>query len=253
MLYVISIFVYNQFLLNKEMCKRGFLMFLCQWDKLPDYMRNSEVREYYDILSKKKMSLFLKRVMDIIVSAVLIIILLIPMLVIAIMVKCDSKGPILFKQVRVTTNGKRFKILKFRTMVDNAEQMGGLITEANDKRITKIGEKMRKYRLDELPQVFNVFVGDMSFVGTRPEVVKYVNQYSPDMYATLLTPAGITSMASITYKDNDEFFADPALVDKNYIEIILPEKMKLNLDYYRKFNVFYDIKIMFKTVGSVLN
>lgn len=228
-------------------------MFLCQWDKLPDYMRNSEVREYYDILSKKKVSLFLKRVMDIIVSAIFIIILLIPMLVIAIMVKCDSKGPILFKQVRVTTNGRRFKILKFRTMVDNAEQMGGLITEANDKRITKLGEKMRKYRLDELPQVFNVFVGDMSFVGTRPEVVKYVDQYSPDMYATLLTPAGITSMASITYKDNDEFFTDPALVDKNYIEIILPEKMKLNLDYYRKFNIFYDIKIMFKTVGSVLH
>lgn len=228
-------------------------MFLCQWDKLPDYMRNSEVREYYDILSKKKVSLFLKRVMDIIVSAILIIILSIPMLVIAIMVKCDSKGAILFKQVRVTTNGRRFKILKFRTMVDNAEQMGGLITEANDKRITKLGEKMRKYRLDELPQVFNVFVGDMSFVGTRPEVVKYVDQYSPDMYATLLTPAGITSMASITYKDNDEFFTDPALVDKNYIEIILPEKMKLNLDYYRKFNIFYDIKIMFKTVGSVLH
>ncbi|MEE1057299.1 MAG: sugar transferase [Acutalibacteraceae bacterium] len=228
-------------------------MFLCQWDKLPDYMRNSEVREYYDILSKKKVSLFLKRVMDIIVSAILIIILLIPMLVIAIMVKCDSRGPILFKQIRVTTNGRKFKILKFRTMVDNAEQMGGLITEANDKRITKLGEKIRKYRLDELPQVFNVFVGDMSFVGTRPEVVKYVDQYSPDMYATLLTPAGITSMASITYKDNDEFFTDPALVDKNYIEIILPEKMKLNLDYYRKFNVFYDIKIMFKTVGSVLH
>ncbi|MEE0929610.1 MAG: sugar transferase [Acutalibacteraceae bacterium] len=228
-------------------------MFLCQWDKLPDYMRNSEVKEYYDILSKKKVSLFLKRVMDIILSAILIIVLLIPMVVIAIMVKCDSKGPILFKQVRVTTYGRKFKILKFRTMVENAEQMGGLITEANDKRITKLGEKMRKYRLDELPQVFNVFVGDMSFVGTRPEVVKYVDQYSPEMYATLLTPAGITSMASITYKDNDEFFSDPALVDKNYIEIILPEKMKLNLDYYHKFNVFYDIKIMFKTIGSVIH
>lgn len=228
-------------------------MFLCQWDKLPDYMRNNEVREYYDILSKKKVSLFLKRVMDILLSAILIIVLLIPMLIIAIMVKCDSKGPVLFKQVRVTTYGKRFKIFKFRTMVDNAEQMGGLITEANDKRVTKLGEKLRKCRLDELPQVFNVLMGDMSFVGTRPEVVKYVDQYSPDMYATLLTPAGITSMASITYKDNDEFFTDPALVDKNYIEIILPEKMKLNLDYYRKFNVFYDIKTMFKTIGSVLN
>ncbi|MEE0859689.1 MAG: sugar transferase [Acutalibacteraceae bacterium] len=226
-------------------------MFLCKWDELPDYMRNDEVRKYYDILSRKKISLFLKRLMDIVLSAVLIIILLIPMIVISIMVKCDSKGPIMFKQTRVTTYGKHFKIWKFRTMVNNAEQLGGLITEANDKRVTKIGEKLRKYRLDELPQVFNVFLGDMSFVGTRPEVIKYVNMYTPDMYATLLTPAGITSMASITYKDNDEFFTDPALVDKNYMEIILPEKMKLNLDYYCKFNVFYDIKVMFKTVGSV--
>lgn len=227
-------------------------MILCDWDKLPDYMRNDEVKEYYDILSKKKASLVVKRVLDIIMSAILIILLLLPMAVIAILVKCDSKGPVLFKQTRVTTNGRLFKIWKFRTMVDNAEQIGGLITEANDKRVTKLGEKLRKVRLDELPQVFNVFMGDMSFVGTRPEVVKYVDQYTPDMYATLLTPAGITSLASITYKDNDEFFTDPAMVDKNYMEIILPEKMKLNLDYYRKFNALYDIKIMFKTVGSVL-
>ena len=214
-------------------------------------MRNEEVRKYYDILSKKKVSLFFKRLMDIVLSAILIIILLIPMIIISIMVKCDSKGPVMFKQTRVTTYGRHFKILKFRTMVNNAEQLGGLITEANDKRVTKVGEKLRKVRLDELPQVFNVFLGDMSFVGTRPEVVKYVNMYTPDMYATLLTPAGVTSMASITYKDNDEFFTDPELVDKNYMEIILPEKMKLNLDYYNKFNVFYDIKVMFKTIGSV--
>lgn len=228
-------------------------MILCDWDKLPDYMRNSDVKEYYDILNKKKFSLVIKRLIDIMLSAILIILLIIPMAIIAVLVKCDSKGPVLFKQVRVTTYGKRFKIWKFRTMVDNAEKMGGLITEANDKRVTKLGEKLRKVRLDELPQVFNVFVGDMSFVGTRPEVVKYVDQYTPDMYATLLTPAGITSLASITYKDNDEFFTDPAMVDKNYMEIILPEKMKMNLDYYRKFNALYDIKIMFKTIGSVLN
>ena len=226
-------------------------MFLCKWEKLPDYMRNDAVREYYDILQKKKVSIFLKRILDIVLSAILIILLVIPMVVIAVMVKRDSKGPVLFKQTRVTTNGKRFKIFKFRTMVENAEQIGGLITEANDKRVTRVGEKLRKLRLDELPQVFNVFVGDMSFVGTRPEVIKYVDQYAPEMYATLLTPAGITSMASISYKDNDEFFTDPALVDKNYMEIILPEKMKLNLDYYRDFSVLFDIKVMFKTVGSV--
>lgn len=228
-------------------------MILCDWEKLPDYMRTDEVKEYYDILSRKKASLVIKRLLDIIISAILIFILLLPMAIIAVLVKCDSKGPVLFKQTRITTYGKKFKIWKFRTMVENAEQLGGLITEANDKRVTKLGEKLRKCRLDELPQVFNVFVGDMSFVGTRPEVEKYVNMYSPQMYATLLTPAGITSMASITYKDNDEFFTDPELVDKNYMEIILPEKMKLNLDYYKEFNAFYDIKVMFKTVGSVLS
>ena len=228
-------------------------MFLCKWENLPDYMRNDAVKEYYDILQKKKISIFLKRILDLLLSVVLIILLAIPMIAIAVMVKTSSKGPVLFKQTRVTTNGKLFKIFKFRTMVVNAEQMGGLITEANDSRITGIGKKLRKLRLDELPQVFNVFLGDMSFVGTRPEVVKYVDQYTPQMYATLLTPAGITSMASISYKDNDEFFTDPALVDKNYMEIILPEKMKLNLDYYKKFNVLYDIKVMVKTVGSVLS
>ncbi|MEE0061117.1 MAG: sugar transferase [Acutalibacteraceae bacterium] len=228
-------------------------MILCDWEKLPDYMRTDEVKEYYDILSRKKASLVIKRLLDIIISAILIFILLLPMAIIAVLVKCDSKGPVLFKQTRITTYGKKFKIWKFRTMVENAEQLGGLITEANDKRVTKLGEKLRKCRLDELPQVFNVFMGDMSFVGTRPEVEKYVNMYTPQMYATLLTPAGITSMASITYKDNDEFFTDPELVDKNYMEIILPEKMKLNLDYYKEFNAFYDIKVMFKTVGSVLS
>ena len=222
------------------------MFFLCKWDKLPEYMKNDEVRKYYDILSKKKLALFLKRLLD-------IIILIIPMAVIAIIVKCDSKGPVLFRQVRVTTCGKRFRIFKFRTMVEGAENLGGLITEANDKRVTKIGEKMRKYRIDEFPQVFNVLMGDMSFVGTRPEVEKYVKKYTPEMYATLLTPAGITSMASISYKDNDEFFTDPKLVDKNYVEIILPEKMKLDLDYYRRFNAFYDLVVMFRTVGSVLH
>lgn len=228
-------------------------MILCDWEKLPDYMRTDEVKEYYDILSRKKASLVIKRLLDIIMSAILILILIIPMAIIAVMVKCDSKGPVLFKQTRITTYGRKFKIWKFRTMVENAEQLGGLITEANDKRVTKLGEKLRKCRLDELPQVFNVFMGDMSFVGTRPEVEKYVNMYTPQMYATLLTPAGITSIASITYKDNDEFFTDPELVDKNYMEIILPEKMKLNLDYYKEFNAFYDIKVMFTTVGSVLS
>ncbi len=227
-------------------------MFLCKWEDLPDYMQNEQVRIYYDVLSKKKLSLFLKRLTDIILALLLIVVLAIPMLIIAVLIKCDSKGDIIFKQVRVTTYGKQFKILKFRTMVQDAESKGNLLTEANDSRITRTGGFLRKYRLDEFPQVFNVLVGDMSFVGTRPEVPKYVNMYTPDMYATLLTPAGITSMASISFKDNDELFTDPALVDKNYMEIILPQKMELNLDYYNQFNVLYDFKVMFKTVGGVL-
>ena len=169
-------------------------MVLCKWEELPDYMKNDEVKIYYDILSKKKVSLFFKRVTDIVLSILMIVVLCIPMLIIAIVIKCDSEGKIIFKQTRITTYGREFKILKFRTMVENAEDMGSLITEAKDSRVTKIGEKMRKYRIDEFPQVFNVLLGDMSFVGTRPEVPKYVNMYTPSMYATLLTPAGITSM-----------------------------------------------------------
>ena len=228
-------------------------MVLCKWEELPDYMKNDEVKIYYDILSKKKVSLFFKRVTDIVLSILMIAVLCIPMLIIAIVIKCDSEGKIIFKQTRITTYGREFKILKFRTMVENAEDMGSLITEAKDSRVTKIGEKMRKYRIDEFPQVFNVLLGDMSFVGTRPEVPKYVNMYTPSMYAILLTPAGITSMASIMSKDDSELFSDPSMIDKNYMEIVLPEKMEMNLDYYRKFNVLYDFKVMFKTVTSVLS
>lgn len=226
-------------------------MFLTKWEDLSDRMRTEEVRKYYEMLKKKKGNLFFKRILDIILSAVLIVVLFVPMCIIGIVVKTGSKGPLFFTQRRVTTNGKIFKILKFRTMVVGAEKTGALITQAGDKRITKRGNFLRKYRLDELPQVFNVFLGQMSFVGTRPEVPKYVAKYTPEMYATLLTPAGITSMASIDYRDNDELFTDPKMIEKNYMEIVLPKKMELNLGYYEKFNIFHDIGIMFKTVSSV--
>ncbi|HHZ06915.1 MAG TPA: sugar transferase [Clostridiales bacterium] len=226
-------------------------MFLIKWEDLPDRIRTDAVRPYYDLLQKKKGHLVWKRLGDIFVSLILIVVLIIPMIIIGIVVKAGSKGPLFFTQRRVTTNGKIFKILKFRTMVDNAEKLGGLITEAEDSRITKNGKFLRKYRLDELPQVFNVLVGQMSLVGTRPEVPKYVAKYQPEMYATLLTPAGVTSFASIDYRDNDELFTDRKMIEKNYLEIILPEKMKLNLEYYYKFNVLYDLKIMFKTVIEV--
>ena len=226
-------------------------MFLCKWNNLPEYMKSDEVRYYYDILSKKKASIFFKRVLDIILSIIAIIFLIIPILIIAIVVKCSSSGKVMFKQKRITTYGKEFYILKFRTMVENAESIGSQITQTNDARITKNGAFLRKYRLDELPQIFNVFMGDMSLVGTRPEVPKYVNMYTKEMYATLLTPAGVTSYASITFKDEAQYFTDPKMVDKNYMEIVLPEKMTENLKYMEKFSVLYDIKIIFMTVARV--
>ncbi len=226
-------------------------MLLKKWEDLPDYMKNDEVRYYYDILSNKKVSLFFKRVLDIILSIIAILFLITPIIIISIVVKCSSKGKVMFKQKRITTYGEEFYILKFRTMVENAESLGGQITQTNDNRITKNGAFLRKYRLDELPQIFNVFIGDMSLVGTRPEVPRYVNMYTNEMYATLLTPAGVTSLASITFKDEAQYFTDPKLVDKNYMEIVLPEKMVENLNYMEKFSVLYDIKIIFKTVLGV--
>lgn len=189
-------------------------MLLMKWEELPDYMQNAEVRRYYEILQNKKASLLAKRALDLVISVILIILLILPMCVIAAVVKASSPGKILFRQDRVTTNGRIFRILKFRTMVEGAENLGGQITETDDRRITKNGKFLRKYRLDELPQIFNVFTGAMSLVGTRPEVPKYVKKYTPEMYATLLMPAGVTSYASIHFRDEDELFRDPATVEK---------------------------------------
>lgn len=222
-----------------------------RFEKLPDEFQCNEVKAYYDILRKKKFSLALKRVADVILALILTVILIIPIIIIAICVKCTSKGPVFFKQVRVTTYGKKFKILKFRTMVENADKLGSLVTTDGDARVTKIGSFLRKYRLDELPQIFNVLSGNMSVVGTRPEVHKYVQMYKPEYYATLLLPAGITSLASIMYKDEEKMLDGQTDIDKIYIEQILPEKMKYNLTYTKNFNFRQDIKLMFKTVKEV--
>lgn len=222
-----------------------------RFEKLPDEFQCNEVKAYYDILRKKKFSLALKRVADVILALILTVILIIPIIIIALCVKCTSKGPVFFKQVRVTTYGKKFKILKFRTMVENADKLGSLVTTDGDARVTKIGSFLRKYRLDELPQIFNVLSGNMSVVGTRPEVHKYVQMYKPEYYATLLLPAGITSLASIMYKDEEKMLDGQTDIDKIYIEQILPEKMKYNLTYTKNFNFRQDIKLMFKTVKEV--
>lgn len=229
--------------------KRWFI--LPKWEELPDDLRTDVVRPYYDALSKHKAGLFFKRVFDICAALDLIILLGIPMLVIAIMIKCDSKGPVFFRQERVTSYGNKFRIHKFRTMVNNADKMGSSVTVDNDSRITKVGAKLRNHRLDEFPQLFDVLAGDMSFVGTRPEVGKYVDKYSDEMKATLLMPAGITSTASIEYKDEAELLEKAEDADVVYVNEILPAKMEYNLKSVKEFGFFKDIGVLFKTVAAV--
>ena len=229
--------------------KRWFI--LPKWEQLPDELRKDSVRPYYDALCKRKAGLFFKRVFDVFAALIMLIFLGIPMIVIAIMIKCDSKGPVFFRQERVTAYGARFKIHKFRTMVNNAESIGTSVTVGNDSRITKVGSMLRDHRLDEFPQVFDVLSGNMSFVGTRPEVVKYVKRYTDEMNATLLLPAGITSIASIEYKDEAEILEKYENTDEGYVNEVLPEKMKFNLKSVKEFGFFNDIGVLFKTVAAV--
>lgn len=225
---------------------------LKNWNGLPEYMRTEEVRPYYDLLQKKKMSLFLKRVFDIVVSLIMIILCSPILLIISILIVKDSKGGVFYRQERVTQYGRVFRIFKFRTMVQNADQIGTQVTVSNDSRITKIGSKLRNCRLDELPQLFNIFLGDMTFVGTRPESVHYVKSYTNEMYATLLLPAGVTSEASIQYKDEADLLDQADDVDSVYINEVLPEKMKYNLNSIKEFSFFKEIATMFRTVFAVL-
>jgi len=225
---------------------------LRKWESLPGFMQADEVRPYWEVLNKKRGQLVLKRCFDIIASILLLIILAIPMAVIAVWVKLDSEGPVFYRQERVTVYGKRFRIHKFRTMVSNADKIGTAVTVGNDSRITRAGAKLRRVRLDELPQLIDVLQGMMSFVGTRPEAVKYVKRYRPEYFATLLLPAGITSEASIRFKDEDKLLNGAADVDEVYVNRVLPEKMKWNLRSIRKFSFFREIVTMFRTVFAVL-
>ena len=214
------------------------------------------VKKYRENIQKKKVSLFLKLFFD----KVLVLLMLIPLspiiLGIAIWIKLDSEGPVFYRQERITTYGRTFRIYKFRTMVKDADKMGAAVTQQNDPRISKVGHKLRKVRLDELPQLINVLIGDMSFVGVRPEVAKYVNRYTDEMNATLLLPAGITSPASIEYKDEDEviekYKGSGRSIDDIYVEKILPDKMKYNLKYIKEFSIINDIKIMIRTALAVI-
>lgn len=214
-------------------------------------MQCEEVRPYYDILSRKRGSLVAKRLFDIVVSALLLVALSPLFLILAGAIKLDSKGPVFFRQVRVTQYGKRFRIFKFRTMVRDAERRGTQVTVQNDARLTRLGRFLRKYRLDEISQLIDILRGTMTFVGTRPEVPKYVDAYTPEMMATLLLPAGVTSEASLRFRNEDTLLSWGADVDETYVKEILPEKMRRNLKSMESFGAFQDLKIMFRTVVLV--
>lgn len=227
-------------------------MTLRNWDDLPKFMQCEEVREYYDILVKKKLSLKMKRGFDVVAGVGVLIVTAVPMLIISIIIATESPGGVFYRQERITAYGKILKIHKFRTMVANADQIGSTVTVSGDNRITPTGAFLRKYRLDELPQVFDVLSGNMSFVGTRPEARKYVKKYKPVYYATLLLPAGITSETSIRYKDEAQLLDGAKDVDRVYIDEVLPEKMKFNLQFIKNFSFLGDIKTMLRTCLAVL-
>lgn len=226
-----------------------------KFESLPAELQNEQVRPYYEALAAKRGQLFLKRAFDILVSAILLLLLSPILLFFAIWIKLDSPGPVFYRQERVTTYGRIFRIFKFRTMKVDADKMGSLVTLKNDDRITRVGHVIRRYRLDELPQLLNILTGDMSLVGTRPEVAKYVAAYAPEMKATLLLPAGVTSTASILFKDEEELIAKFILegmeVDDIYITKVLPEKMHYNLSYLKNYSFLGDLKLMVRTVLKV--
>ena len=226
-------------------------MIIKNWEKFPENLRKDEVYIYYERLRKKIFSLILKRLFDIFMSLILILILSPVLMIISIIIKKEDGGSVFYRQVRITQYGKEFKIFKFRTMVEGADKIGSLVTKNEDSRITRVGIALRKYRLDELPQLFNILIGDMTFVGTRPEVPKYVEKYTDEMMATLLLPAGVTSEASIMFKDEDKFISNGIDVDKVYVEEILPKKMKYNLNQLKNFSIGHEILLLLKTVRAV--
>ena len=230
-------------------------MELRPWRLLPDEMRTKEVRKYYNILMKHRMWLKVKRAFDVVVAGIMLAVLIIPMGIIALAIRLDSPGPVFFRQARVTQYGKIFRIYKFRTMVDNASKLGAAVTVDNDSRITKVGAFLRKYRMDEFPQLFNILAGDMTLVGTRPEVPKYVKKYTKEMYATLLLPAGLTSRTSIAYKDEDKLLGkavDEESTDNIYINEVLPAKMRYNLESMKHFGVQADASVLWDAFTSVV-
>lgn len=240
---------------KKQKNRKGHVLWR-EWEALPDFMRTEAVKPYYDSLNRKKGQLFLKRVFDFTVSSLMLAALSPVLAVLAILIRLDSEGPVFYRQERVTQYGRRFRIYKFRTMIQDADKKGSLVTTQGDARITRMGKKLRGCRLDELPQLINIWKGEMSFVGTRPEVVKYVKQYTDEMYATLLLPAGVTSEASVQFKDEDQRIAAGVEAGRNsdevYVEDVLGEKMEINLQELKEFSVVGNVKTMIRTVFAMM-
>ena len=228
---------------------------LSEWDQLPAKMKTEAVRPYYEVLEGKKLQLMMKRVFDVVASFLGLIVISPVLLVLSIWVLLDSEGGVFFRQERVTAQGRIFRIHKFRSMTAGTANAGDgfYMSRANSLRVTRAGRFMRRYHLDELPQLIDILLGDMTFVGTRPEVPEYVKKYTKPMRATLLLPAGITSRASIEYKDEADILDGVDDPDKVYIEKILPEKMKYNLESIERFSLVEDMKVMLDTVAAVLH
>lgn len=226
-------------------------MLIKKWEKLPKELQIEEVRPYWEKLRKKNFSLFWKRVFDIFVSGICLLILLPFFLILSLAIVIDSPGGVFYRQERVTQYGKHFRIFKFRSMVSGADKKGTLVTVNNDSRVTRVGKFIRKFKIDEISQLIDIFMGTMTFIGTRPEVPKYVNQYKPEYLATLLLPAGVSSMASIMFKDENEMLEKAENTEETYINEVLPIKMKWNLSDLKKYGFWRDIKLCFMTVFAV--
>ena len=226
-------------------------MMLKKWEQLPPEMQTEEVKKYYDILKKKQLSLLFKRVFDVVVSSIMLVVLSPVFILLAIAIKLDSKGPVFYRQVRVTQYNHKYRIFKFRSMCQDADK-GSQVTVNKDARITRVGKLIRGCRLDEISQLIDVWRGTMTLVSVRAEIPKYTEQYTPEMMATLLLPAGVTSLASILYKDEAKLLDGVENTDQVYVEQILPAKMYYNLKQIEQFSFWNDIKLMFMTVFTVL-
>ena len=204
------------------------------------------------VLKQRKLQLMLKRLMDVTVSGCALLMLWPVLLLIAAAIKIDDPGPVFYRQVRVGRGGKHFRIFKFRTMIVDADKKGLAITVGRDNRITRVGAFLRKSKLDELAQLINVFTGEMSFVGPRPEVPKYVDMYTPYQKQVLLVRPGITDYASTAYRNENDLPEGAEDPEKMYIEQIMPDKIELNMKYLREISPVADIRLIFKTIEAVI-